>query len=190
MNDTVVRVAGKSTRVIVNGGGARRVTLQNDVIAKINANRPRTVVQPTNAPVRVTNRNTIVRTGGGMGVQGVPGETEGATFLAVAGATIHGARAVRIENGLIYHPQLAEQSHAAQVCGLAVQSGPPGSTLLVRSGGVMEDNSWSWFAGFVYCGDDGVLTQTAPLVGWVLKIGRADTPTMIRVDIDIPFYRS
>lgn len=123
------------------------------------------------------------------GPMGPPGETEGATFLAIAGETIFGHRAVRVANGIGYHPDLAAAAHAGEVCGVAVQSSSAGASFLVRTSGPIVEPSWAWGPGFVWCGDNGVLTQTPISTGWLLVVGRAIAPTILFVDTDTPVMR-
>lgn len=127
---------------------------------------------------------------GERGEQGVPGETDGATFVATAGETIHGGRAVRCSGGLLYHPDLAEPDHADQVCGVALQSGIAGAQLLVRSRGPFVEPTATWEPGAVWCGPSGALTQLIPGSGWLLAIGRARSATTVDVDVEEPVIRS
>lgn len=162
------------------------------------------VVEPRQTTVEVQQARTVVEVApvrrevsiaaaglrGQRGEQGVPGETEGATFIGIAGETIHGGRAVRCSGGLIYHPDLTEPEHADQVCGVAVQSGITGAQLLVRARGPLVEPTATWDAGVVWCGADGVLTQTVPLAGWLLAVGRALTATTVDIDVEEPVIRS
>lgn len=186
---TVVQVRAGGATVRVGSGSSKRITLDARTVAKITDNRPTIVPQVASTPVDVTSRPTVVRTGGGMGVQGAPGETEGATFLAEAATTIHGLRAVRIANGHISHPDIAVAAHADETIGIAMQSGVIGANLLVRTAGTIEEGGWNWAPGFVFCGADGVLTQTPGTSGWLLTVGRAINPTTLEVDLDTPFMR-
>lgn len=126
------------------------------------------------------------------GLTGPPGTSGngGGTFLATAGEEIHGDRVVRIANALIYHPSIANPAHAIQAIGIATQSGGPGASLVVRTAGQITDGTWSWSPGFIWCADDGVLTQSPPLTGWILKVANVISATTIEVDIDTPFFRS
>lgn len=189
MTDQTVKVLEHGARVTVRGTGVQRITLDRRTVAKINDNRPKQVIQRRDTPVKVADRSTIVRAGNGMGVQGPPGETEGATFVATAGETIHGQRAVRVVNDQIFHPDVTNSAHAQQVVGIAMQSGPSGTQLLVRTGGQMTEPSWNWAAGPVWCGVDGQLTQDTSFTGWLLPVGRATDATTIVVDIDTPISR-
>lgn len=141
---------------------------------------------PRTVSVEDQTRTVVVNA---AGTQGPPGTSEGATFNAVAGETIFGGRAVRIENGLLYHPDTNVTAHADQVIGIAVQSGSVGSTLSVRSGGTFTEPSWTWGSGFIFCGNNGVLTQTPAATGWLMVVGHVVNPTSIDVDVDTAFHR-
>jgi hypothetical protein len=162
------------------------------------------VVEPTQRSIEVTPSTSVVEVypvrreieigaqglRGQRGEQGLPGETEGATFIAIAGETIHGGRAVRCSGGLLYHPDLGQPDHADQVCGVAVQSGIAGTSLLVRTRGPFVEPTATWDAGAVWCGAGGVLEQAVPLSGWLLVVGRARNATTIDVDVEEPVIRS
>jgi hypothetical protein len=190
---TVVRVRGGNTPVVVQDRRPRQtVQNRNNTTTVREASSP-IVVTARTTPVQVQDRRASVKVGsniGRRGPPGTPGETEGATFLAEPGETIHGRRMVRVVDGRIYHPSLAEAAHASQVIGLALQAGNGPEPLLVRTGGYHEEASWNWTPGRLWCDEAGVLTQTPPSTGWVLPVGRALTPTRIEIDIDTPLMRA
>lgn len=107
-----------------------------------------------------------------------------------AGETIFGERAVRIENGLLYHPDPSDPTHATQVIGISTQSGSAGTDINVAIFGDVTEGSWTWASGFVYVSTGGVLTQSPSSSGWLLSIGRATSSTTIGVDVDTPFMRN
>jgi hypothetical protein len=144
--------------------------------------------QEVNVHAAPENHIEIV-TGGPVGPPGKPGEAEGATFTAPAGSTVFGHRAVRLVDGAVFHPDTRDSAHAPAVCGIAQQSSAPGSPVLVRTAGTMTEPSWAWAPGYVWCGADGVLTQTPEPTGWLLAVGRAINPTTLVVDIDTPVMR-
>jgi hypothetical protein len=123
------------------------------------------------------------------GLVGPPGETDGATFLAVAGETIHGGRVVRVDNGRLYHPDTRNVLHADQVIGIAVQSGSAGTELLVRTHGRMSEDYWGFHSGAVWCGDGGALVQTPP-DGWLVRVGRSPRPNELLVDVEPGIFRA
>lgn len=188
MSDEVV-IQQKRTSLTLGGNRQQVFVLPKHIVAEINKHRPQIVTRGSNPTVRVQQRSSKLEIGG-TGTQGPPGETEGATFLATAGATIHGGRAVKIENDLIFHPDTSSPTDAPETIGIAVQSGNTGAQLLVRTGGQLSETSWNWAPGYVYCDNAGVLVQPAPSSGWLLAIARVVNPTTIEVDIDTPIIRS
>ncbi|HSX21508.1 MAG TPA: hypothetical protein VLE97_01885 [Gaiellaceae bacterium] len=187
---TVIRSPDRSTRAVVNDMGPKRITLSRETVAKINDNRPKTATIASTTPIKTLDRHTTVKAGAGMGPQGAPGETEGATFLATCGATIHGDRVVRIANDVIFEPDTSVHSDALEVVGIAMQAGSTGSQILVRTAGVVTEGSWTWSPGIVYCGNGGQLTQSPDPTGWLLPIGHAKNATTIEIDIGQPIMRS
>jgi len=127
---------------------------------------------------------------GPSGPPGPPGSLESPIFRAVAGETIHGGRAVRIVDGVAYRPRISEAAHAAEVGGIAVQAGVEGEAVQVRALGSISDPAWSWTPGFIYCGDDGVLTQSPASAGWLLPVARSRDAHTLDVAIGFPVMRS
>jgi hypothetical protein len=166
------------------------VVVQRDespVVQAVSEPQVHTTTQPNTANV-VPQLSQLVNVAM-AGPMGPPGETDGATFNAVAAATIHGGRAVRIENGEISHPSISTPAHAPQIIGIAVQSGSVGTTLSVRAKGQMSDIAWNWSPGFVFAGNAGILTQTAPATGYIVAVARVIDPTTIDVDVEPPIFR-
>lgn len=178
----------KVTRITMRGG-PRVVTLNRETVALIDKHRPKLVTEG-NAVVEVQDRRPRITVNGGMGIQGRPGEAEGATFDAVCGEIIHGQRAVRIANGLLYAPDTAIPIQSTQVVGIATTAGVLGETIAVRRGGRMTESYWTWGPGYVYCGADGVLVQPYEATGWLLAVARVIDPQTIDIDIDNPIIRS
>ncbi len=77
---TKVTIGGGGTRVSVQGGTAKRITLDARIAAVIADRRPQTVTQPRNTQVDVTSKPTTVTAGSGMGVQGPKGSPGGAYY--------------------------------------------------------------------------------------------------------------
>jgi hypothetical protein len=125
-----------------------------------------------------------------QGPQGVPGETPNETFTATAGETIHGERVVRLVNDVAYHPDIAENAHADQVIGIALNSALIGEPVVIRTKGIMTAGYWNWTPGYVFVGLGGQLTQTPAQDRWLLEIARVKSPTQIEVDVEVPVFRS
>ncbi|HHA2629099.1 TPA: hypothetical protein ACOEOK_000535 [Stenotrophomonas maltophilia] len=59
----------------------------------------------------------------------------------------------------------------------------------VRLAGTVEEGSWTWHDGAVWCGADGALTQSPGDTGWLLCVGRALNATTLMIDFDSPIAR-
>lgn len=99
---------------------------------------------------------------------------------------ISALRAIVVENGVARYPNLAAPSDAQRVLGVSATAGMSFDAVLA---GEVADASWSWSPGIVWCGADGVLTQSLPPTGWLLEIGRALDATRLIVAIKTPFVR-
>lgn len=107
----------------------------------------------------------------------------------VAGETIHGRRVVMVENGEVFHPDVDVDDDGVKVLGIALNSAVLGDDVQVRTDGILVEPTWTWVPGPVFCGDDGVLTQSPASTGWLMVVGRAVDTTMIDVDIATAFFR-
>ncbi|MDH0107856.1 hypothetical protein N7324_19400, partial [Stenotrophomonas maltophilia] len=101
---------------------------------------------------------------------------------------IHGHRVVRLDGGKAYHPDTGVLEHAQACVGIALQSANTGD-VTVRLAGTVEEGSWTWHDGAVWCGADGALTQSPGDTGWLLCVGRALNPTTLMIDFDTPIAR-
>lgn len=129
-------------------------------------------------------------TRGPAGPPGPAGGSESPVFIALAGETMHGGRAARLANGVAYHPDTSEPSHAQGVAGITVHAAEEGSPIQIRAFGPMIDPAWSWVPGFVYCADAGVLTQSPASAGWLLPVARVRDSRTLDVAIGYPVMRS
>lgn len=106
-------------------------------------------------------------------------------FSAEAGENLSALRAVRLDglNKLRYASNdTATNANAVGIITAAVSAGATGN---VRYAGLLSDASWSWSQGAIYIGDNGVLTQTAPSGGLIMReIARAISTTQIIIDIE------
>ena len=152
---------------------------------------PRTPVVTTARPTQVEaiqadTRTVEVAARGAQGPAGPAGTSPEATYPV--GQPIHGHRVVRLDNGKAYHPDTAVLEHAQACIGLALQSATTGD-VTVRLAGTVEEGSWSWLGGAVWCGPDGALTQSPSASGWLLCVGRALNATTLMIDFDTPIAR-
>lgn len=196
MAETVVKVKGSGTKVIVSGGAARRITLDARTVAALAHNRPKVVTQPQVTPVAVASQSTVVRAGSAMGMQGPRGPAGPASsdlpFQLTAGAGgISALRVVVAEDGVSRYPDTQDPSDAGLVVGLSYTAADEGDTHETLSDGIVNEPLWDWAPGPVWCGDDGVLTQTLPAApNWLMQVGVARTPTSLVLDIQKPILRS
>lgn len=112
-----------------------------------------------------------------------------AKIRLVAGEVIHSLRAVMAVDGEALHPDTSSNPDSVRVVGIALISGVIGDEILVQPSGRLTESSWSWSPGSVYCGDDGVLTQTPTSGEWILVVGRALSATTIEVSVAQPILR-
>lgn len=147
---------------------------------------PPVVVEPPTRPKVV-----VAGFPGPRGVPGPKGDPGGTGVLArPIGAVVQGLRIVRSLAGVIYPVDLADESHAGQVIGLALQSVTViGTDVNVQLAGPVTDSSWAWAPGFIYCGADGALTQDPPADGWLLQVGRVIAADTIDLDLSEPIFR-
>lgn len=155
---------------------------------------PRTPIVATARPTQVEAIQADTRTvevaargaQGPAGPAGPAGTSPEATYPV--GQPIHGHRVVRLDNGKAYHPDTAVLEHAQACIGIALQSATTGD-VTVRLAGTVEEGSWSWQDGAVWCGHDGALTQSPGAYGWLLCVGRAVNATTLMIDFDTPIAR-
>jgi len=102
-----------------------------------------------------------------------------------AGENIQGGRAVFVAADT--NAYKADKGVLAEVRGiLGISPGAimTGTTGLVKIIGPVQDPAWSWTPnGVIYCGVDGVLTQTPPATGNVRKVATAISATTLVVAV-------
>jgi len=103
MGCTTVRIGGAGTAVTVRGGSAQRVVLDKRTVAAIDNGRPQVMVNAAGTPVQVDQRDTVVRAGSAMGVQGPKGESAASyTHTQVNASTVW-----TINHNLGFRPAIA-----------------------------------------------------------------------------------
>lgn len=173
-------------------GAARVIVIERRSAVAIRD--PRTLLVAAARPTRVEAIQADTRTvevaargaQGPAGPAGRDGTSPEATYPI--GQPIHGHRVVRLDNGKAYHPDTAVLEHALACIGIALQSANSGD-VPVRLAGTVEEGSWTWREGAVWCGPDGTLTQSPGATGWLLCVGRALNPTTLMIDFDSPIAR-
>ena len=175
-------VRPSSTPVITRRVVRPVVTSDDSREVVVNESERRVIVESPTRPVHV-------RVGGVQGPQGVPGS---GTFVLTAGAGgISALRVVVAEDDVARYPDITATDDAARVIGLSYTAAAAGSTFIVQPDGVVNEPSWTWSPGVLWCGADGVLTQTIPAApAWLMEIGRVRSPTSIVLDLQSPIIRN
>lgn len=130
--------------------------------------------------------DVIVGQGGPMGPAGPAG---GSTIAKTAAQALGGHRAVKAApDDEVDYPNNAVTEDGGLIVGLTVAAANSGATVAVQVTGEIEEGSWNWSLGPVFCGANGVLTQTPPPgAAWLRQIGVAISPTRMLVDLQ-PAY--
>ncbi|MEP7235241.1 MAG: hypothetical protein ABI778_08095 [Ignavibacteriota bacterium] len=106
----------------------------------------------------------------------------------VAGISLGGHRAVVLDAA--EHAIYADKdtpSHANKVIGITTGAAAIGANTLIAAYGEIDEPSWAWTPGeAIYLSTGGLVTQTAPVSGFLLIIGFAITATKIFISIKQP----
>jgi len=125
---------------------------------------------------------------GQRGGRGRPGTDAGGgiqTIIRTAGETVSALRVVYESQAKAYIANPANES-VFQALGVSLTSGSLDSELTIQTQGFIDDASWSWAEGIVWCGANGTLTQVPPIDGWDFVIGFATSPTRLYIDLNVP----
>jgi hypothetical protein len=141
-----------------------------------------TAIKPE-GPFSVTTINTGFP--GDPGPPGPPGSgVENVESVKTADATLSGHRVVR-STGLntVDYASASVLAQCKAVLGVTRDAVISGLQVQVVQVGEIVESSWNWAAGNVYLGENGLLTQTIPTSGNILKIGFSNAPTQLVVSI-------
>lgn len=143
---------------------------------------------------------TIVQSGSQQGIPGAPGKDgldgkDGAAaslFInCLASEAIGGGRVVRvIWDRYVGYVSSDDISQAGTVLGITTGAAAYNQPIDVQFTGELTDSGWNWSPGPVYCGLNGVLTQTLPTSGFILVLGTAINSTTIVINIKQPLILS
>lgn len=105
----------------------------------------------------------------------------------IAGTVLSGHRVlVKNSSGQMVEADKNTPAHMHRVAGVGINSASAGSTVQVQSFGELVEPTWNLVEGPVYLGNAGQLTQTAPTTGFLLSIGTAIAPTVLRIQLGAP----
>lgn len=109
---------------------------------------------------------------------------EGHTEGSIAGENINGHRCVEIRpDGLLYHADLTDDE--CDVIGISTGTALIGAACEYLVDGPLQDPSFSFIPGEpIYAGANGLLTQTPPATGMLVKVASAKSANRIFVDIE------
>lgn len=120
------------------------------------------------------------------------GEVQQPTALRLpAAANLSGHRALIYSGGLANYADNLTADHAYLVIGISQSSVVSGALVDVYNRVLVTESGWSWAVGQpVFCGVNGLLTQTPPTspAKFLLVVGTAFTPNQLSVDIQEPIF--
>jgi hypothetical protein len=106
-----------------------------------------------------------------------------------SGEDLGGQRIITSKSGDAFYSDPSVEIDGGKVVGLTTTATNLNDPCFIQTSGLMEDVTWTWTEGPVYNGANGVLTQTAPLTGFVLQVGIALTGTTILINIQQSIIR-
>lgn len=122
----------------------------------------------------------VVYLGGG-------GNTSKIISSEIAAKVLSGHRVLmKSSSGQMFLADKDTPEHMHKISGVGINSASAGSTVQVQSFGELVEPTWNWGDGPVYLGNTGQLTQTAPTTGFLISIGTAIAPTVLRIQLGAP----
>lgn len=107
----------------------------------------------------------------------------------IAGETISQFKVVKVENDLVFLGRSSNLGDNQKIVGVAVTGGNSGSIIKIQNDGELVENTWNWNEGSIFVNEFGELTQTPPSTGFILKVGKALSPTKILINIQQAIVR-
>lgn len=108
------------------------------------------------------------------------------TTLLVATEPIGGHRIVKAVVGGCAYADSSSISDINTVIGITESAYSIGDSVQIRLSGEVTEPSWNFTIGSVYLGINGLLTQTAPTIGFIQQIGIATSSNTILINIKQP----
>jgi hypothetical protein len=143
------------------------------------------IVEPERAMPIVT-----AGTQGVAGVPGAPGSSVVPSAFYPAGQVLGGHRVVRISNGKAFYADNTTAS-ANAVFGITLGAANLDEPVEIRYAGIIVEPSWNWTPELpIFLGAAGAITQIPPVVGALVELGVALTPTSVNVRIQEPVFLS
>lgn len=120
------------------------------------------------------------------GILPPPMPSGGESVVRRAGEPLSALRGVYELNGRVYLLDQQDTAHIDYFIGVTVTAGQTNQNVVIQRSGTIDDVSWTWFAGLVYLGTAGALTQTVPTTGWELVLGNSPSVNRLNIDFDEP----
>lgn len=107
------------------------------------------------------------------------------SVVLIAAQDLSGHRAVAVTtSALVDYADKDTPAHHSSVLGIINTAATIGSPVFIQTQGLITEPSWNWTMDeLIYLGNNGMLTQTYPTTGFLLKIGTVVDPTAIYVNI-------
>ena len=122
-------------------------------------------------------------TAGAVGATGATGPGASSAFISrIAESNVSGHRVVAASNdGRVSHVGKSD-ADAANIFGITTGAALATFAAIIIPLGLIEEASWAWTAGPVWLGDDGMLTQTLPTIGLLVRVGMATAPSAVIIN--------
>jgi len=101
------------------------------------------------------------------------GVASGSQVSKIADNDLGGHRVVIATQTGVDYADSSNQSHVDLVLGVTNNAAIATDSVNITTNGELVEPSWSWALGNVYVGVGGILTQTAPTIGFIQVIGVA-----------------
>lgn len=128
-------------------------------------------------PLQLTAFAAVIGPTGQTGKTGPAGAE--AIIERIGGEAIGGHRGVWVDGAELAWLAKPDQASAVNTIGISVAAAASGERVQIRTAGQISEPSWSWSTGRVFLGADGLLTQTIPTSGYLVRLGIALGPTTL-----------
>lgn len=122
---------------------------------------------------------------GPRGPPGADGAAGEASVVREAAQALGGQRVVKaLDTGEVDYASSDQPDDGDLILGITKGAVNAHEDATVQTGGTMTDVTWTWIAGPVFCGLNGVLTQTVPTSGFVCRVAKALSASTILINVE------